>query len=280
MTSSLSSHIHHATAAVDDEEEEETSLFPDPIHSSSGNPPGSPSPAYHHHRLPSVDATVTIRLLPSQGLSFQLWPSSLSLLSSLSSPLSSLLPFSSPHHRPLRILELGSGAGLVGISYAAALGAHVTVTDLPHVLPNLLYNVDLNSSVLRESGGEVSVAQLRWGEIEDVEKVGREFDLVLAADVVYYDYLYEPLLKTLKWLLEGKGRDEMVFVMGHVRRWKKDNLFFRKARKWFDVEVLRTDRESHPGSRSGVIVYRFSCKAQHPSIALSSDVNGVSESVH
>lgn len=95
-----------------------------------------------------------------------------------------------------------------------------------------------------------------------MEKVGRDFDLVLAADVVYYDYLYEPLLKTLRWLFEGKGRGEMVFVMGHVRRWKKDSIFFRKAKKWFDVEVLWNDKESYQESRKGVIVYRFSCKGQ------------------
>lgn len=125
---------------------------------------------------------------------------------------------------------------------------------------DLMESFPLTSSVLRETGGEVSVAQLRWGEVEDMEKVGREFDLVLAADVVYYEYLYEPLLRTLRWLFEGKQTEEMAFVMGHLRRWKKDNVFFRKARKWFNVEVLWIDRGSCQGSRSGVVVYRFDCK--------------------
>ncbi|KAL6222415.1 hypothetical protein ACLB2K_005807 [Fragaria x ananassa] len=168
------------------------------------------------HSLPSIDSTIVTRQLPSQGLSFQLWPAATTLLTLLddhrrdptASPLGlTLLGLKSG--RRLKILELGSGTGLVGIAAAATLGACVTVTDLPHVTDNLRYNVELNAAVLGGSGGSVSVAALRWGEA-----IGREFDLVLASDVVYHDHLYEPLLKTLSFLLLGEGG--VVFV-----RWKK-----------------------------------------------------------
>ncbi|KAG6493894.1 hypothetical protein ZIOFF_048897 [Zingiber officinale] len=81
-------------------------------------------------------------------------------------------------------------------------------------------------------GGSVDVRQLRWGEDEDAAKFlvdGRPaFDAVLASDVVYYDHLIDPLLRTLRGLVKG----EVVFVMVHLKRWKnRDAVFFRKARK-------------------------------------------------
>ena len=222
------------------------------------------------HYVRSIDSTLVIRQLPSQGISFQLWPAATTLVNLLdhhrrdptNSPLSSTLI---GHRRPLNILELGSGTGLVGIAAAATLGANVTVTDLPHVIPNLQFNADANASVLNLNGGAVHVAPLSWGEADDVELIGRDFDLVLASDVVYHDHLYDPLLETLRLFLldrenyKGGGK---VFVMAHLRRWKKESIFFKKARKLFQVEVLHVDNPCN-GSRVGVTVYRFAGKSQN-----------------
>ena len=106
-------------------------------------------------------------------------------------------------------------------------------------------------------------APLRWGEAQDVELIGREFNLILASDVVYHDHLYEPLLRTLRMLLslDGAGNKKMVFVMAHLRRWKKDSAFFRKAKKLFQVETLHVDCPP-PGSRIGVVTYSFRRKSQ------------------
>jgi predicted nicotinamide N-methyase len=222
------------------------------------------------HYVRSIDSTVVIRQLPSQGISFQLWPAATSLVNLLdhhrrdptNSPLSSTLM---GHRRPLNILELGSGTGLVGIAAAATLGANVTLTDLPHVIPNLRFNADANTSVLTLNGGAVHVAPLSWGEADDVELIGRDFDLVLASDVVYHDHLYDPLLETLRSFLLDSENDKgggKVFVMAHLRRWKKESVFFKKARKLFQVEVLHVDNPCN-GSRVGVTVYRFAGKSQN-----------------
>ncbi|POO02533.1 Lysine methyltransferase [Trema orientale] len=238
--------------------------------------PGKPQLEQHYIR--SVDAALVIRQLPSEGLSFQLWPAATTLVTLLDdhrrdpskSPLSPILSASSdgPDRVPLSILELGSGTGLVGIAAAVTLGAIVTVTDLPHVIPNLQFNVDANSAALTANGGTVTVAPLRWGEAGDVELIGREFDVILASDVVYHDHLYEPLLQTL-YLLLG-GRETTSFVMAHLRRWKKDSAFFKKAKKAFNVEVLYEDSPSE-GSRIGVVVYLFAGKKIRKSYVVSAN---------
>ncbi|KAG6404211.1 hypothetical protein SASPL_136451 [Salvia splendens] len=211
-----------------------------------------PPPQIHH--LHSINSTILIRQLPSQGLSFQLWPAAATLVSLLDrQALPLLLPPSS--NRPLRLLELGSGTGLVGIAAAAVLGAAVTATDLPHVLPNLQFNVDANAGALAPCGGHVRVAALSWGDEAQMEEVGAEFDVVLGSDVVYHDHLYEPLLQTLRFLLLGRER-EVVFVMAHLKRWKKESAFFKKANKFFHVEIVHRDSPTN-GDRVGVNVYTF-----------------------
>ncbi|KAJ0963314.1 hypothetical protein J5N97_028436 [Dioscorea zingiberensis] len=212
----------------------------------------------HHHHLNSIAAALSIRQLRSQGLSFQLWPAANSLVALLDSDPQTLLPLKSTHSPPLRILELGSGTGLVGIAAAAILGARVTLTDLPHVLPNLRFNAESNADIITSRGGSVEVHQLRWGERPDAEALGgaAAFDAILASDVVYYEDLVDPLLETLRWFVNA----DVVFVMAHLRRWKKrDAAFFRKARKVFEVLLVHTDAPL-PGSRLGVAIYRFKAK--------------------
>lgn len=222
----------------------------------------------HHHQqtfhLQSIHSSVVIRQLPSQGLSFQLWPAATALVSLLehrhnsSTTLSGLL--TRPHSQPLRILELGSGTGMVGIAAAAILGAYVTVTDLSHVIPNLKFNAEANLKTVGLNGGKVEVAALGWGVEEEMEAIKKdEYDIIMGSDVVYHDHLYEPLLQTLKFLLLGEQTKEMVFVMSHLKRWKKESVFFKKAKKDFDVEVIHKHDPCN-GSRVGVLVYTFAGK--------------------
>ncbi|KAL3640462.1 hypothetical protein CASFOL_015430 [Castilleja foliolosa] len=215
------------------------------------------------HLLKSIDSTILIRQIPSEGIAFQLWPAAATLVSLLDrhrlhepTPLSSL--FTSTTHRRLRLLELGSGTGLVGISAAALLGASVTVTDLPNVLPNLKYNVAANAAVVELHGGAVEVTELSWGDERQMEAIagGGDYDVMLGSDVVYHEHLYEQLIQTLRYFLLGPSEKKIVFLMAHIKRWKKECAFFKKAKKLFDVEVIYTESPSE-GSRVGVCIYTF-----------------------
>ncbi|PHT68546.1 hypothetical protein T459_28033 [Capsicum annuum] len=57
------------------------------------------------------------------------------------------------------------------ITATAILGAKVTLTDLPHVLPNIQFNIDANSQGLEKQSGVVDVEALSWGENQDMRAI-------------------------------------------------------------------------------------------------------------
>lgn len=250
-------------AASSDSDSEDLLLLPNLLPSATA--PSSPSHAQlHHFHVPSLPCPITVRALPSRGLSFQLWPSASTLLRVLpASP--HLLPRPpAPGSPPLSVLELGSGTGAAGLALAAALPARAVLSDLPDALLNLRHNADLNAPLLASAGGAASVVPLPWGDaaaMQDVAVAQAEapFDLVVASDVVYYEALVDPLIETLRFFIKG----EVVFLMAHMRRWKRtDKKFFGKARKMFNIEVVHEDPPLE-GWRHGPVVYRFTAKKQH-----------------
>lgn len=111
---------------------------------------------------------------------------------------------SSPRPRPLRILELGAGTGLLSLVIGTLLlqsgiEAEIVATDYhPAVLANLRDNIsanpDASSSVQGCPGVSISVAALNWELFhnpDDDELAGlgnrfaEPFDVIIAADVVY-----------------------------------------------------------------------------------------------
>lgn len=62
-----------------------------------------------------------------------------------------------------RVLELGSGTGLLGIAAAAVWRVHVTLTDLPGIVDNLKNNAERNAALVEERGGSLTVGRLTWG---------------------------------------------------------------------------------------------------------------------
>jgi predicted nicotinamide N-methyase len=99
---------------------------------------------------------------------------------------------------PLRVLELGSGTGLVGMAFAraaelASREPHVTIicTDFyPSVLKNLAANIAVNFPAENGSGPLISSHFLDWStflsdETASLPPFNLPFDLILGADIVY-----------------------------------------------------------------------------------------------
>lgn len=104
-----------------------------------------------------------------------------------------------------RVLELGSGTGIVGL-YAAKLGAsHVTLTDF----------IDFNIEGIKRNIKENGLAQVteprwfKWGpSLED------QWDVILGSDVTYPTMDHPALWKTIKTHVKPGGR----CILAHHQR--------------------------------------------------------------
>ncbi|XP_078287857.1 EEF1A lysine methyltransferase 3-like [Rhinoraja longicauda] len=98
-----------------------------------------------------------------------------------------------------KVMELGSGTGIVGI-LAILLGGEVTLTDQPEVLGQIEHNVARN--VPPSVTPRPRVAALSWGE--DQDRFPKDYDVILGSDIAYRPRTFEPLLKTLLHLSHGR----------------------------------------------------------------------------
>ena len=101
--------------------------------------------------------------------------------------------------RPLRVVEVGAGCGLLGAALAR-LGCEVLVTEQPSAMANLRANVEANQPPASSSGGgSLAAAQLSWADEGEVAAAAARgpWDLLVGTDVVYSAEAVEPLLRAL-----------------------------------------------------------------------------------
>lgn len=125
-----------------------------------------------------------------------------------------------------RVLEVGAGLGLCGIT-AHWLGAkQVTMTDGDsHALKLMRENVSSNCRSTRGDGddvhhGEITCRQLLWGTDHAqkfLESNGQQhYDVIIGADVIYTESSIEPLFDTVACLLQKPGGR---FVLSRHNKW-------------------------------------------------------------
>ncbi len=86
----------------------------------------------------------------------------------------------------LRVMDVGCGWGLAGIYCAKALGARVTAVDAdPEVFPFLRLHAELNDV-------ELEILERRIEELTVPDLAG--VDLLIGADICFWDEMQEPML--------------------------------------------------------------------------------------
>ncbi|KAK9473844.1 putative methyltransferase-domain-containing protein [Dipodascopsis tothii] len=156
--------------------------------------------------------------------------------------------------RPLRVVELGTGTGLVGLVAGKAYKAQapegrdleIYATDQACLVGLVDRNVKLN-----ELEGIVHAAELNWGEPVPAEM--QRPDVVLAADCVYLEAAF-PLLE--QTLLELTDTDTLV-LMAYKKRRKADSRFFKAIRKHFTVVEIRDYAGAEGYQRQGVFLFQL-----------------------
>lgn len=149
--------------------------------------------------------------------------------------LSRLLPTMSDSLRGKKVVELGSGTGIVGLT-AATEGATVCLTDgAGSVLPNIEANIEAND--LRHL---TDVRCLQWGNEEQIAAVSAlgPFDMIIGSDLLYSPESFPELVDTLVALCTAE-RTEV--LLAYPARFTEP-IFFEQAYVRFD-EVERDEIE-------------------------------------
>lgn len=112
--------------------------------------------------------------------------------------------------RNKRVLELGSGYGLAGMSIAACTdAAEVVISDgNPQVVDYIQKNITANVGSFEDT--KVTSLLLRWGQ-DEVCQLGCNFDFVLAADCTFFKEFHVDLAHTLKSLLALCKASQAIF---------------------------------------------------------------------
>lgn len=121
-----------------------------------------------------------------------------------------------PATEPCRILELGAGTGLVGITAAAVFpSASIHLTDLPAITPNLQDNVshNIHSNPDCDESRNVTVGVLDWSDLPSaVENAGtlQNYDVIMAADPLYSPLHPKWLVNTIALFLKKEQNAKVV----------------------------------------------------------------------
>lgn len=135
--------------------------------------------------------------------------------------------FPEHHFQGKKVVEVGSGTGLVGI-FVAQLGAKVTLTDQRPALPLLAYNAKANNV-------ECVVRELDWGEKPSINK--EDVDVIICSDCIYDEDLVEILAKTIAAL----ARPDTEIYVAYQHRRKAVQQQFLDCAQACQLRVVKTE---------------------------------------
>lgn len=144
------------------------------------------------------------------------------------------------------ILELGSGAGLVGL-LTSCFADKVILSDHNDIVLDLLRSNATsgvcmkNSEILKR--GDIDVVKLEWGDniTSDVLKK-HSFKYIIGSDIVYWYQAIVPLFQTIDQLLSHEKDAEFVLTY-KSRALKQEKVMLQVARDFnFDIEEIPPEK--------------------------------------
>ena len=133
--------------------------------------------------------------------------------------------------KDIKVLELGSGTGYLGVSLAAG-GADVTLSDLPGNCPLLLENIRINQAVDNFSRCEnpPCVHVLHWFNLESFAVIaGTAFDFILVADCIYNRSVARQLFAALRYA----GELSRKATVDSAAKTKKTRIIIMNKGRWY-----------------------------------------------
>lgn len=180
----------------------------------------------------------------SFDLDKKLWDSGLALSGELVNSLDSYIK---PSH-PLRILELGTGTGIVSITLSTVLSqlsSHqhiITATDLDSAIPLLHKNIKRNAHLYKNI--ELHPKELSWGSDSSLEHTS--YDIIIAADITYNTSSFSLLSKTLSNLFNANPSIRL--LLAHKYRDYQEHTFWDHMKA---LNILSTHLKSIGSGRRG-----------------------------
>ena len=120
--------------------------------------------------------------------------------------------------KPLRVIELGAGCGIVGIAFAQLVKSEVLLTDLDDAVEICHLNVQTASLA---AGSLLTVSVLDWSE--ELNDMDGRFDVVLVSDCIYNPDSSVHLVRTLQML--SRQQPSPLILVGYKRRHSEDEVF-------------------------------------------------------
>ncbi|KAF1971509.1 hypothetical protein BU23DRAFT_556027 [Bimuria novae-zelandiae CBS 107.79] len=131
--------------------------------------------------------------------------------------------------RPLHIIELGTGCGIVGISLSHLLPhSRISLTDLPEAHDIVALNTSLASKT-RTNDATLSFVELDWDSPGPLPPPSNNVDLVIAADCTYNADSSPAFVHTIQ-AIAARSPDVTVAV-AMKKRHESEDVFFELMRK-------------------------------------------------